>query len=108
MDQNKYERAKKQIENEKGWYTHLFIYLTINLLLQLFYGGVFDSGSFTQHFPWWVRLTTPFFWGLSLLGHWLYVFQGWRIAKPFKKWEERKIKEYLDKEEQEFEDFYKK
>lgn len=100
MDQDKYERARKQVENEKGWYTHLFIYIIINLGLQFFYGGVFDQGTYTQHFPWWVKLTTPFFWGLSLLGHWIYIFRGVRIAKPFKKWEERKIREFIAKEEE--------
>jgi uncharacterized ion transporter superfamily protein YfcC len=108
MNDNKYERAKKQVENEKGWYTHLSVYLVINFLLQLFYAGVFDSGSFTQYFPWWVKLTTPFFWGLSLLVHWIYVFKGAKISKPFKKWEERKIQEYIDKEETEWNDTFKK
>lgn len=108
MDQSKYERAKKQVEYEKGWYTHLSIYLIINIGLQLFYSGVFDLGSFTQYVPWWVRLTTPGFWGISLLAHWIYVFKGVRFAQPFKKWEEKKIKEYLEKEEQEWEDIYSK
>lgn len=101
-DQNKYERAKKQVELEKGWYTHLSVYLVINIMLQLFYGGVFDQGSYTQYFPWWVKLTTPFFWGLSLIGHWIYVFKRYRISKPFKKWEERKIKEFIERENEEW------
>lgn len=102
MKQTKYDRAKKQVDNVKGWYTHLFIYLIINTGLQLFYGGVFDNGSFVQYFPWWVKLTTPFFWGLSLFAHWIYVFKGAFIAKPFKKWEERKIKEFMAQEQEEW------
>ena len=47
VDQEKYERVKKQVENEKIWYSHLFIYITINILLQLFYAGIFDDGEFT-------------------------------------------------------------
>jgi hypothetical protein len=102
MDTNKYERAKKQVELEKGWYTHLFIYLSINIVLQLFYSGIFDNGSITQHFPWWVRLTTPSFWGLSLLVHWIYVFKGARIKNPLKKWEEKKIQQFIEEEEEDF------
>ena len=102
MDKNKLERAKRQVELEKGWYTHLSIYLVINFGLQLFYAGVFDNGDFTQYFPWWVKLTTPFFWGLNLLGHWIYVFKRVRISSPFKKWEERKIQEFMEKEEEDW------
>ncbi len=108
MDKNKLERAKRQVELEKGWYTHLSIYLMLNLGLQLFYAGVFDNGTFTQYFPWWVKLTTPFFWGLSLLGHWIYVFKRVRIFSPFKKWEERKIQEFMDKEEEDWKAINKK
>lgn len=102
MNTEKYDRAKKQVDLEKGWYTHLFIYLTINIGLQLFYSGIFDDGAIVQHMPWWARLTTPFFWGLSLLGHWIYVFKRVRIRKPLKNWEDRKIKEFIEQEEEEF------
>lgn len=102
IDQIKLERVKKQVKNEKEWYTHLFIYLVINIALQLFYVGVFDGGSFTSYIPWWVRLTTPFFWGLNLFVHWLYAFKKVRFDTFYKKWEERKINEYMAKEEEEF------
>lgn len=105
--QQKYDRALKQVALVKGWYTHLTIYLVINISLQLFYAGVFDDGAITQHMPWWVRLTTPGIWGLNLLGHWLYVFKGWRVKNPLKNWEERKIQEFLDKEESEWGDIMK-
>ncbi len=101
-DQEKYERAKKQVEDEKGWYTHLFIYIVINTLLQLFYGGLFDDGSITGYMPWWVHLTTPFFWGLGLLGHWIKVFKRIRVNTFYKNWEERKIKEFMEEEDEEF------
>lgn len=101
-DQEKYERAKKQVEEEKGWYTHLFIYIVINSLLQLFYAGVFDDGTITEHMPWWVHLTTPFFWGIGLFGHWIKVFKGVRFKKYYKNWEDRKIKEFMDEDEEEF------
>ena len=102
IDQGKYERAKKQVENEKGWYTHLGVYIIINTLLQLFYAGVFDDGSITDHIPWWVRLTTPGFWGLSLIIHWFYVFKVIRLNTFYKNWEDRKIKQFMEEEEEDF------
>ncbi len=102
FDQKKYERVKKRIEDEKEWYTHLSIYIVINTLLQLFYAGVFDQGRITDYMPWWVHFTTPFFWGIGLLGHWVYVFKGFRFNKFYKDWEQRKIKEFMDKEEEEY------
>jgi len=101
-NQDKYDRAKKQVEEEKGWYTHLFIYIVINSLLQLFYAGFFDDGTITGYMPWWVHLTTPFFWGIGLLGHWIKVFKRVRFKKFYKNWEDRKIKKYMEEEEEEF------
>lgn len=98
----KYERAKKRVEEEKGFYRHLFIYIVINIGLQLFYSGVFWDFDVLGHAPWWVRFTTPIFWGLSLLIHGIYVFKGFRFLKTFKNWEDRKIQEFMDEEEEGF------
>jgi len=102
MNAEKYDRARKQVALEKGWYSHLFIYLFINIALQLFYSGVFDNGNISNHIPWWVRLTTPGIWGLNLIGHWIYVFKRVRIGNPLKNWEEKKIQQFIEQEEEEF------
>ena len=102
IDQEKYERARKQIEDEKGWYTHLIVFIVVNSFLQLFYFGVFDDGNITSNIPWWAHFTTPFFWGLGLLGHWLKVFKKVRSIKFYKNWEERKIKQFMEEEEEDF------
>ncbi|MEP0265912.1 2TM domain-containing protein [Dokdonia sp.] len=102
-DQEKYDRAKKQIDQEKGWYSHLFAYIVFSTIEQLFYAGVFDDGRFTTHMPFWGRYITPTVWGIGLLLHWLYVFKGVRFNKLYKTWEIRKIKELMEKEEEEFE-----
>ena len=73
-----------------------------------FYAGVFDDGYITNHMPWWVRLTTPGIWGLNLLGHWVYVFKRLRFKNPLKKWEERKINEFLALEEEDWDENYSK
>ncbi|WP_375251981.1 2TM domain-containing protein [Dokdonia donghaensis] len=98
----KYERAKKRVADEKGFYNHLTVYLVINTLLQLFYSGIFFDLHIGEYAPWWVRFTTPFFWGLSLFIHWIYVFKGFRFLKGIRKWEERKIKEFMQEEKEEF------
>lgn len=108
IDQEKLQRAKKQIADEKGWYTHLFIYLTINTCLQLFYFGLFDDGRITGHMPWWVHFTTPFFWGIGLFGHWFKVFKKVRSIKFYKDWEARKIKQFMEEEEEDFTRIIKK
>mgnify|MGYP001112246542 CR=1 FL=1 len=95
------ERARKRIKDIKGFYSHLTVYVFVNIILQLFYAGVFDNGSFTGYIPFWVRFTTPGFWGLSLLIHYIVVFHGNFFSKFYKKWEERKIQEYMAKEEKE-------
>lgn len=98
----RYERAQKRIKEEKGFYSHLLFYLTANIALQLFYSGIFGDFGFLDFMPWWVRFTTPTFWGLSLLIHWIYVFKGFKFIKFLKNWEERKIQEFMEKEEEEF------
>ncbi len=98
-ESEKYLRVKKRIKEEKGFYSHLVTYLIINITLQLFYSGVFGAFLSSGHMPWWARYTTPLFWGLSLFIHWLYVFKGIRSIKFFKKWEERKIKQFIEEEE---------
>lgn len=93
--------AKKRVAELKGFYVHLSIYIVINFLLLLKALGVFENGPINLHMPSWSYFTTPFFWGLWVLGHGLYVFN----IKMFTKWEERKIQEYLEKEEREYNNF---
>jgi len=97
-NQKKYEKAKKRMEEIKGFYSHALVYVLVNLFILLAQFGVF-SGNFRIGMPAWGYLTTPFFWGIGLLFHGLYVFQG--NFSFLRRWEERKIQEYMDKEQQE-------
>ncbi len=99
FDKNKYERAKKRMEEIKGFYSHLTVYLVVNIILLLLNLGIFRNGLVNIRFPEWSMFTTPFFWGIGLLGHYLYVFQY--KLQFFKDWEERKIQEYMEEEENE-------
>ncbi len=98
----KLRKARKQVAEQKGWYSHLVIYLVVNSIIQLGYAGVFDGGSVSGHIPYFVRFTTPGFWGLSLFIHWLWVFKG-NIFKNnfFTRWEEKKIQQFMKEEEEE-------
>ncbi len=100
FDKDKYERAKKQMEEIKGFYTHLVVYLVINIALFLVNIGLFNKGWMGVEFNGWAIFSTPFFWGIGLVAHGLYVFQ--HKFRFFKDWEERKIKQYMDEEEEEF------
>ena len=85
-----YLRAQKKVKDMEGFYWHAAVYIIVNLFLIFIIG--FNSGSF-WHFG---TFATPIFWGIGLLFHFLSVF-----GKDFifgKNWEERKIKEYMDKE----------
>lgn len=96
-----YDRAVEKVKAIKGFYSHLSVYIFINVLLQLFYSGVFDGGKITQHIPIWSRFTTPFFWGLCLVFHGLYVFKGFYLFSFYKRWEEREIKKIMQQQKSE-------
>lgn len=91
----RYEEAQKRVKQIKGFYVHLIIYLFINaaiIILNL------QNHQFTFGNDLWVWFATPFFWGIGLFFHWV------RVMGPNfifgKKWEERKIKELMEKERQ--------
>ncbi|GAB5399805.1 MAG: 2TM domain-containing protein [Aureisphaera sp.] len=86
--QERYLRAKKQVEKIKGFYMHLAIYL---IFVFIFIWINFRTTSF----PW--ALFPIVGWGLGILGHAIDTYS----INPFlgKNWEQRKIKEIMDKEE---------
>ncbi len=101
-EEKRYLRAKKRVKEIQGFYWHLFWYLAVNLFLtfgstisNLFNGESFD----VDHFHW-GTFSIWFFWGIGLTAHWLKVF-GKNILFS-KEWEERKIKEIMDKDKSEF------
>ena len=100
FDKDKYERAQKKMKDIKGFYTHLTVYLIINTFLVLAQMGIFSGSLSHVGFPIWGFFTTPFFWGIGVFFHGLYVFQ--HKFSFFRNWEERKIKEYMEKDDEEF------
>jgi len=100
FDKNKYNRALKKMKGIKGFYSHLVVYLMVNLFLMLAHMGLFTQDVIHINLSSKSYFTTPFFWGIGLIFHGLYVFQ--HKFRFFKEWEERKIKEYMEKDEEEF------
>jgi uncharacterized membrane protein len=90
-DDLKYKRAKERVEELKGFYGHLIAYIVVNVFLAIV--NLLITPGF-----WWFLFVT-FFWGIGLVAHGLSVFMKRGIFS--KKWEDRKIKEYMEKEEKE-------
>lgn len=99
FDKDKYERARKRLEEIKGFYWHATIYFVVNVLLMLGHLGLYD-GDFLGRSLNFGFFLTPFFWGIGLLGHALHVFKD--NFTIFRDWEERKLKEFMEQEEEDF------
>ena len=94
-------RAKKRVDEIKGFYIHLSIYLVINTFILINMGlHNFGNDNDFWSFP---TFITPFFWGVGLAFHAMHTFN----ARPFlgKKWEERMIQKYIEKDKQEAEKY---
>lgn len=89
ISEKKYKLAKKQVEKLKGFYIHLTIYL---LMVPVF---IYLNYISNAGFPW--ALFPIFGWGIGVTSHASETFN----YNPFfgKNWEERKIRELMDKEE---------
>ncbi len=95
FEQQRYEKAKKRVKKEKGFYSHFMVYIVINLIL-LFINSDFINQGFNNWFHWHLY-TTPLFWGIGLFFHGVSVFGKNSIFN--KEWEKRKIKELMDKDD---------
>ena len=91
-----YVRAKKRVEKIKGFYWHTFWYLAVNIFIITMVAINSNSDDF-WHFG---TFTTAFFWGIGLAFHALAVFGKNLIFS--KNWEERKIKDYMDKDKKQW------
>ena len=98
----KYDRAKKRVKEIKGFYTHVRIFIIVNILVYVIrfivlpkIGALPADEEFVEWLNWNTYLM-PLFWGVGLGIHALCVYG--KKLKPFQKWEERKIEEILRKE----------
>ena len=90
-------RAKKRVEEIKGFFGHLTAYVIVNLIIigrHLYHNH--SEGEALFQLP---MLLTPFFWGIGLAFHYMNTFK----VNPFfsKDWEERKLQEFIKEDEEE-------
>ena len=87
-EKEKYEKAKRRVEELRSFYSHLFIYLAVNT-------GLFLLNIVTAPRNLWFYW--PLIgWGIGLAIHGFSVFGTRKILGE--DWEERKIKEMMEKE----------
>jgi len=91
----KLAKAKKRIKDIKGFYSHLTVYLLVNLFILAASTKLFTSFSSDQYAIW-NYISTPIFWGIGLLVHALFVFVP--SFGFIKRWEDRKMKEFMEKD----------
>ena len=91
QEEIKYLEAQKQVQKIKSFYTHLIIFIIVNAFIIIKKTQNIDEGESIWH-----AFKLAFFWGIGLVFHGLKTFD----VKPIfgKNWEERKIKEMMDKE----------
>lgn len=85
----RYQEAKKRVQDIKGFYTHLAVYIIINTMLVVI-NLISSPGGLWFY---WVTI----FWGIGIVFHALdvFVFKGRFLGKQ---WEEKKIREYMDED----------
>ncbi len=94
-----YASAKKKVERIKGFYRHLVVYLSINMIITSVHTvHVMRDGLSLMDAVW--NLQTFFNWvpwGIGLLIHGIVVLNVPSLLMG-KNWEDRKIKEILEKD----------
>ncbi|OXG08431.1 2TM domain-containing protein [Flavobacterium araucananum] len=95
-----YNIAYRKVKRIKGFYSHLRVYLIVNVIIIIsslnknFVGNHFEVRGF-QDFE---IYSTAFYWGIAVLIHAFSVF-GPNIFFS-RDWEQKKIQQYMDKDAQ--------
>ena len=88
MDENeRYKRARERVENLKSFYSHLTIFIMVNIML-------FIINMMNNPGNWWFIYPLGG-WGIGLVAHAFSVF-SFGFFGP--EWEEKKIREYMEKD----------
>ena len=90
MSDEKYNKAKKRVEELKKFYSNLVTYIVVNIVLVII-NLVTSPGSLWFY---WVTI----FWGIAILLHAsrVFIFKGKFLGEE---WEQKKIKEIMEREE---------
>ena len=87
-DYERYRRAKKQVDEIKGFYGHLISFVLVMALL------IYINLKYTPEYLWF--FWSMFGWGIGLFCHALRVFNWFPFLN--KEWEEKKIKQFIEEE----------
>jgi len=102
-NEDNYLRAKKRVKELKGFYIHLAVYILINSFISVnkFIRNIYENDeTFNEAFWDFGTFAVWLFWGIGLAIHGFNVF-----GLPFlfgKDWEERKIKKYMEEDDNQF------
>ncbi|WP_282162754.1 2TM domain-containing protein [Ulvibacterium marinum] len=98
-------KAKKRVEELKGFYWHLASYVVVNLFISTMkiVRDMGDGEAFGETFWDFGTFAVWFFWGIGLAFHAMKVFS----YNPFfsKEWEERQIQKYMEEDKREAEKY---
>jgi len=87
-EEESYKRAKKRVGELRGFYEHLIAYVVVNIML------VIINLVTSPDTLWFYGVTV--FWGIGVIWHAISVFG--KRGKLGKNWEDKKIKEIMEKE----------
>lgn len=94
----KYLRARTKVEKLKAFYTHLVVYLVVNIVVTTLkiYRNIENGESFNEAFFDINMISLWLLWGIAIVLHALSIY-----GIPFlfsKDWEERQIEKYMNEE----------
>ncbi len=100
INEQNYLRAKKRVKAIKDFYVHLTVYVIINIFIScvILYGLTRSGDDYTDALSNFGVYSTWIFWGIGIFFHWLGVF-GFKSLGLGKDWEEKKIKELMEKDD---------
>ncbi len=98
QEEIKYQEALKRVKKIKGFYSHLLVYIVVNIMIIVVnIQNLAPGESYFQY----KNFFTAFFWGIGLVAHGFSVFvPQWFLGNN---WEERKIRELMEKDKKKWE-----
>ncbi|KQW97359.1 2TM domain-containing protein [Flavobacterium sp. Root420] len=93
-----FEMAYKKVKRIKGFYSHLKVYIMVNIIIivsslnRIYIGDHLEIRGFQN----WEIYSTAFYWGIAVVIHAFTVFGPDIFFNG--DWEQRKIQKYMDKE----------
>jgi len=94
-------RAKKRVDELKGFYIHFIVYVLVNIFIVI---NIYINSD--NDFWQWNHFFTPLFWGIGVFFHASKVFNFNPLLS--KDWEKRQIEKYMEQDKKETDKFTKR